>query len=221
MAPKGEIKRMGEVSFKIHMKIHTFPLGEMQANCYLIEHERKGILIDPADEGSFLLEKLQRDSITLEEMFLTHGHFDHCMAAGEIQLSFDIPLVIHKKDKFLIDRLEDTAKHFLGYTPVMVSPKNIQYMVNGELKANNFRLKVLESPGHTPGGVCYYFPDEAALFTGDTLFAGAIGRTDLSYSNKKDLWSSLKKILTLPDETVIYPGHGESTYVGEMKYLLD
>jgi len=82
------------------------------------------------------------------------------------------------------------------------------------------KLKILSSPGHTPGGVCYYFPEEAALFTGAILFAAAIGRTDLTYSNKKDLWSSLKTILALPEETTIYPGHGESTYIGEQKYLL-
>lgn len=202
------------------MRIHTYSLGEMQANCYLVENEGMGILIDPADEGSFLLEEVQRKNIVPVGLFATHGHFDHVMAVGEIQLSFDIPLFIHKKDQFLIDRLEGTAKHFLGYTPVMVPPKKIEFVESGELIIKNYKLKIISSPGHTPGGLCYYFPDEAALFTGDTLFAGAIGRTDLSYSNKSDLWTSLRTILTLPDETVIYPGHGESTYVGEQKYLL-
>jgi len=213
------------------MRIHTYPLGELQANCYLIENEGKGILIDPADDGSFLLEELQRKNVELEALFLTHGHFDHCMAAGEIQLAFggvvetphgvSVPsLYMNKKDQFLIDRLESTAEHFLGYKPIIIPPKNIKYMEIGELEIINLKLKILSSPGHTPGGVCYYFPEEAALFTGDTLFAGAIGRTDLSYSNKKDLWSSLKTILALPEETTIYPGHGESTYIGEQKYLL-
>jgi glyoxylase-like metal-dependent hydrolase (beta-lactamase superfamily II) len=202
------------------MKIHTYSLGQMQANCYLLENEGKGIIIDPADEGSFLLEEVQRKNIELTGLFATHGHFDHCMAAGEIQLSFNIPLYIHKKDQFLIDRLESTAKHFLGYTPIMVVPKRIEFIEPSELKIINLKFKIISSPGHTPGGLCYYFPEEAALFTGDTLFADAIGRTDLSYSNKKDLWNSLRGILSLPDETVIYPGHGESTYVGEQKYLL-
>ncbi len=202
------------------MRIHTYSLGELQANSYLIENDGEGIIIDPADEGSFLLEQVQRKNIILTSMYATHGHFDHVMAVGEIQLSFDVPFYLHKKDKFLIDRLEGTAKHFLGYTPVMVPPKRIEFIDHCELKINNLKLKIISSPGHTPGGLCYYFPDEAALFTGDTLFAGAVGRTDLSYSNKKDLWNSLKTILMLPEETVIYPGHGESTYVGEQKYLL-
>ena len=201
------------------MRIHTYPLGELQANCYLIENEGKGILIDPADDGSFLLEELQRKNVELEALFLTHGHFDHCMAAGEIQMSLDVPLYLHKKDQFLIDRLDSTAEHFLGYKPIIIPPKNVKY-ISSKLKVKSLKLQILETPGHTPGGVCYYFPDEKIVFTGDTLFAGAIGRTDLSYSNKKDLWSSLKTILALPEETTIYPGHGESTYIGEEKDAL-
>jgi len=213
------------------MRIHTYPLGELQATCYLIENEGKGILIDPADEGSFLLEELQRKNIELEALFLTHGHFDHCMAAGEIQLAFggvvetphgvSVPsLYMNKKDQFLIDRLESTAEHFLGYKPIIIPPKLIKYFDFGEFQISNLKFQILSSPGHTPGGVCYYFPEEKIIFTGDTLFAGAIGRTDLSYSNKKDLWRSLKSILALPEETTIYPGHGESTYIGEEKDAL-
>lgn len=202
------------------MRIHTYPLGELQANCYLIENEGKGILIDPADDGSFLLEELQRKNIELEALLLTHGHFDHCMAAGEIQMSLNIPLYLHKKDQFLIDRLESTAEHFLGYKPIVLPPKKIEYISSGDLKIINFKFQILSSPGHTPGGVSYYFPEEKVIFTGDTLFAGAIGRTDLSYSSKKDLWSSLKTILALPEETIVYAGHGESTYIGQEKAVL-
>jgi glyoxylase-like metal-dependent hydrolase (beta-lactamase superfamily II) len=219
------------------MRIYTYSLGELQANCYLLENDGKGILIDPADDGSFLLEEIQRKNITLEGIYLTHGHFDHCMAAGEIQLAYEglvetqnlasLPIYMSKHDQFLIDRLESTAKHFLGHTPIMVPPKTVNFieprtwnMEQEEKKVLRSTFQVLASPGHTPGGLCYYFPDEAALFTGDTLFADAVGRTDLSYSSKADLWASLKTILALPEETTVYPGHGESTYIGEQKYLL-
>lgn len=225
------------------MRIHTYPLGELQANCYLIENEGKGILIDPADDGSFLLEELQRKNIKLEALLLTHGHFDHCMAAGEIQMAYDnvethcnasLPLYMHKEDQFLIDQLESTAEHFLGYKPIILPPKLMRYLNFGEFQISplrpsesegsegqaNFKFQILSTPGHTPGGVCYYFPEEKVIFTGDTLFSGAIGRTDLSYSNKKDLWSSLKTILALPEETIVYAGHGESTYIGQEKAVL-
>ena len=202
------------------MRIYKYSLGELQANCYLLENDGKGILIDPADDGSFLLEELQRKNIILEGIYITHGHFDHVMGVGEIQMSIDVPLYFHKKDQFLIDRLESTAEHFLGYKPIILPPKNSTYIKSGELRIINLKLDIISSPGHTPGSVCYYFPEEKALFTGDTLFAGAIGRTDLSYSSKGDLWSSLKTILTLPDEVTIYPGHGESSYIGQEKIMV-
>jgi len=202
------------------MHIYTYSLGELQANCYLIEQDGKAIIIDPADDANFLLEEIQRKNLELVALLATHGHFDHCMAAGEIQMSFDVPFSIHKKDQFLIDRLENTAEHFLGHKQIIIPPKNITYISSDMLHATSYMLHVINSPGHTPGGVCFYFPEEKCIFTGDTLFAGAIGRTDLSYSSKKDLWSSLKTILALPEETTIYPGHGESSYVGQEKYLL-
>lgn len=202
------------------MRIHTYSLGELQANCYLLENEREAIIIDPADDASFLLEEIQRKNLQLVGLFGTHGHFDHVMAVGEIQMSFAVPFYIHKKDQFLIDRLESTAEHFLGHKPIIVAPKLVEHIQVGEFKTSHFQLKIIAAPGHTPGGVCYYVPEEKAIFTGDTLFAGAIGRTDLSYSNKKDLWNSLKTILALPDEVEIYPGHGESSYIAQEKSIL-
>ena len=202
------------------MKTHTYALGELQANCYLLENEGKAIIIDPADDGSFLLEELQRKNLELVALFATHGHFDHIMAVGEIQMSFAVPFYLHNKDQFLIDRLESTAEHFLGHAALIIPPKLIKDLNPGQFEISNFKFKILASPGHTPGGVCFYFPEDQALYSGDTLFAGAIGRTDLSYSNKNDLWSSLKTILTLPEETTIYPGHGDSSYIGQEKAIL-
>lgn len=202
------------------MRIYTYSLGEMQANCYLIENEGEAIIIDPADDASFLLEEVQRKNLQLVGLFGTHGHFDHVMAVGEIQMNFNAPFYIHKKDQFLIERLESTAEHFLGHKLIIIPPKSINYIEKGEFQISHFKFTILHTPGHTPGGVCYFFPEEKVIFTGDTLFAGAIGRTDLSYSNKGDLWNSLKEILTLPDEVEIYPGHGESTYITQEKSIL-
>jgi len=199
------------------MNIHTYSLGELQAHCYLVESDGQALLIDPADDGSFLLEELQRRNLNLVALLATHGHFDHVMATGEIQMSFDIPLSIHKKDQFLIDRLESTAEHFLGHKPIIVPPKSTVHIDSGELKIKNFKFEILHTPGHTPGGVCYYFPEEKIVFTGDTLFMGTIGRTDLSYSNKKDLFNSLKELAKLPDEVTVCPGHGEETIIANEK----
>jgi len=202
------------------MKIHTYVLGEMQANCYLLENEGKAIIIDPADDANFLFEELQRKRLKLVALFATHGHFDHIMAVGEIQMSINVPLYIHKKDQFLIDRLENTAEHFLGHKQIIVSPHNFEYVSTETLHVTRFAFDVIETPGHTPGGVCYSFPSEKIIFTGDTLFAGAVGRTDFSYSNKNELLTSLKTILSFPEETTIYPGHGELSFIGQEKRIL-
>jgi len=192
----------------------------MQANCYCIEIEGKAILIDPADDANFLLEELQRRSLELVALYATHGHFDHLLAVGEIQMSFNVPFYASQKDLFLVERIESTAEHFLGHKPIIIPPQKIVFSPSGEVQITPFTFQIIPTPGHTPGSVCYYFPEEKALFTGDTLFAGAIGRTDLSYSNKKDLWNSLRTILALPDEVEIYPGHGESSYIGQEKSFM-
>lgn len=199
------------------MRIETFVLGELKTNCYLLIEGSKCILIDPADSADFVLEKIQRENLELICLLATHGHFDHILCAGEIQLSFDIPLYIDKNDQFLVKRLNATAKHFLGYDPVALLPKQQTYFPESDkdIVIEPFSFRLLHVPGHTPGCVAMYFPKEQAVFTGDTLFKDAIGRTDLSYSDKAELKKSLLKLMELPDETIVYPGHGDLTTIGE------
>ena len=200
------------------MNILRFPLGQLQANCYIVIHDTNCIIIDPADEASFILEEIQRRNLTLVGMIATHGHFDHVMAAGEIQLSYpSLPLYIHQKDIFLIDRLGETAKHFLGHDPVVLKPQKMQNLKSGKLAIDDFTFTVLETPGHTPGSCCLYFQKEKVVFTGDTVFKDNIGRYDFSYSDKSELQKSVAKIFKLPDETTIYSGHGEETLVDDEK----
>lgn len=196
------------------MKIMRFPLGQMQANCYFLIEDNQCLIIDPADDASFILEELQRRRLNLVGLLATHGHFDHVMAVGEIQLSLNVPLYIFKEDNFLINRLFETAEYFLGYKPHIIQPTNFKYLeIENSLKISNFEFQIINTPGHTPGSCCYYFKKENVLFTGDTLFKQGIGRYDFSYSNKKDLDSSLKKIFKLPGNTIVYSGHGEETTI--------
>ncbi|MBI5127537.1 MBL fold metallo-hydrolase [Candidatus Roizmanbacteria bacterium] len=198
------------------MKIVKYSLGQLQANCYFLIEGSDCLIIDPADEASFILEELQRRNLKLIGILATHGHFDHIMAIGEIQLSFSIPLIINKKDQFLIDRLSETAEHFLGFKQSIVKPKNIESTISRQL-VNTYGLQIIETPGHTPGSRCFYFKKEKVLFTGDTLFNGTIGRFDHSYCNKDDLRNSLIELTDLPEEVIIYPGHGEKTVIEDEK----
>lgn len=197
------------------MKIIKYSLGQLQANCYFLISGQDCLIVDPADDASFILEELQRQQLNLLGMLATHGHFDHVGAAGEIQLSLKAPLYIFKEDQFLLDRLSDTAKYFLGFDPHFIKPKNIIYLKEGQFKIANWEFKIIHTPGHTPGSACYYFKEDNAVFTGDTLFKEAVGRTDLSYSSKEDLKKSLQKIFELPEETIVYAGHGEDTFIKE------
>ena len=219
------------------MKIFTYPLGQLQANCYFLIEGENCLIIDPADEASFILEEIQRRKLKLVGMLATHGHFDHVMAAGEIQMSFDVQFYISREDKFLMNRFIETAEYFLGYKPHLIKPKKIKYLEAGKLRVTSFEsLRVLKTPGHTPGSCCFYLPADLSpvaqtkgeasanagfatpiIFTGDTLFKQGIGRYDFSYSSKEDLNNSLKNLLKLPKETMVYAGHGEKTTIDKEK----
>jgi len=195
------------------MKIIRYSLGQMRANCYFLVEGDSCLIVDPGDEADFLTEEIQRQKLQPVAILATHGHFDHVMAVGEIQRSFPIPLYLQEADLFLIKRLNATAQHFLGYNPYCLPPTIIKKLEKGDWEIGNFKLQVITSPGHTPGGCCFYFKDEQVVFTGDTLFKDGIGRYDFSYSNKKDLDESIAKILTLPEGTTIYSGHGDETVI--------
>lgn len=204
------------------MKILKFPLGQLQANCYFLINNNECLIVDPADEASFILEELQRRRLKLIAMLGTHGHFDHIMAVGEIQSSIDVPYYLNIKDKFLVERAEESADHFLGNKQVILPLKNVQYFNNQKnIKIKNFNFKVISTPGHTPGSVCYFFKKDKVVFTGDTLFKESIGRYDFSYCNKKDLKESLVKLSELSEDIKVYPGHEEETTVKNEKESLN
>lgn len=217
------------------MKILSFSLSQLQVNCYFVIKNNKCLIIDPADEADFILEKIQQLKLDPVAMVATHGHFDHIMAAGEIQLSYNIPFYIHQNDIFLLDRLEQTAQYFLGYKPAIIKPKNITTISKLALHVTRFALQVIKTPGHTPGSISLYYdnyhPELACLtarqasgspilFSGDTLFKQGVGRTDFSYSSASDLEKSLKKLFQLPKKTIVYPGHGDKTTIKQEKSII-
>ncbi|MCS7092995.1 MAG: MBL fold metallo-hydrolase [Patescibacteria group bacterium] len=204
------------------MRIIRYSLGQLAVNCYLIIKNKKAILIDPGDEASFLLEEIRKRDLNLLAILATHGHFDHLMAVGEIQESLRVNLYLNKKDYFLIKNLVRSAQYFLGYQIVTIPIKKVIDICHSQfLTFEEFKVKVIPTPGHTPGSVAFYFEKEKIVFSGDTLFKRGIGRYDFSYSNKNHLKESIKKIISLPSETVICPGHGEETTVAKQKAIID
>lgn len=201
------------------MKVKTQIVGgAMMQNCYFVIEEcsSKSIIIDPGADFEMLDDIIQKDKINLEYIVLTHGHFDHIGACVQIKEKYNTPIVILKGEELLTQIPQNNLSEMI----------NKQIIVNPDIKledddyfkfGDNSKFKVIKTGGHTPSSMCLYFEDEKIIFTGDTLFQGSIGRTDFPYGNSNDLINSLQKLKILPNETLVYSGHGDKTTIGEEK----
>ncbi|MBI3079971.1 MAG: MBL fold metallo-hydrolase [candidate division NC10 bacterium] len=186
----------------------------MQSNSYLLADEvtREAALFDPGMESEPVADVLARERLTVTAIINTHGHFDHVFGNAYFKAKTSAPLLMHRADLDLVKRLEEQSLYF-GFraTP---SPPPDRFLEEGdEVRVGGIRLRVLHTPGHSPGGICLV--TDGTAFVGDTLFAGSIGRTDLHGGSAETLLTSIReKLLTLPDDTVIYPGHGPATTIG-------
>lgn len=202
------------------ISIETFTLGELATNCYLVYNDttRHAFVIDPADEGSFISEKILELQLDLQAIVLTHGHFDHVLGLLELKLNFNVPIYLHEADLFLLKQAQTSALHWLK-REVPPVPLASDFVTDGQqLTLSGSSFEIIHTPGHTPGSVCLYSADEQVLFSGDTLFRNAVGRTDFRYSKPLQLNASLHRLFELPAETLIYPGHGETTIIEEEKH---
>jgi len=195
------------------MNIITLSLGQLQTNCYLVicPQTQETIIIDPADDANFVSEKIIRERLNPIAIIATHGHFDHILSAQELQLAFDIPFFIHPKDQEILQKMNQSASWWLKRKIIEKPPKiNKLLKENETIKFGPEKLRIIETPGHTPGSICLYSQKEKILFSGDTIFKNGTGRTDFSYSSPQLMKESLKKIKRKFAGFHVYPGHGES-----------
>ena len=187
------------------LKITTLPMGSYQTNCYII-HEagcNRCAVIDPGCDAPYILEKIQALGLTVEAILLTHGHFDHVLAVKEIAEATSCPVWMHKgdhhpKEGLMLDFFYPLSKDTLA---------DVRYCDEGDtIPVAGLAIKVLATPGHTQGSVCYQCED--ALFTGDTLFAGSCGRTDLPGGSYQTIRASLARLVALDGNFQVLPGHG-------------
>ncbi len=203
------------------MKIESMVLGAVATNCYFVinEETKETIVIDPADRADRILEKASAEGLSLKAVFLTHGHADHMLAVPELREKTGIPVYASQaEEKLLADPNQNLS---LGLFGKSLSLKADVLTEDGqELEAAGMKFRVLFTPGHTPGGCCYYNQEENVLFSGDTLFCGSVGRTDFPGGSMGTLVRSIgEKLMPLPDETRVYPGHQEETTIGaERRY---
>lgn len=197
------------------MKINRLILGEMQANCYIVSTKTTTIVVDPGDSAELILSYCEKTGNPLTAIHLTHGHIDHVMTAGEIQMITNCEVYIHKKDEFLLKRLIETAKHYFPYIQGVLEPE-VTFFTADTIQIGDIAFKLLHVPGHTPGSVALYHEQEKVLISGDVIFEqGGIGRYDFAYSDKKILMQSIKNLLMLPKDVTVYPGHGETFIIEE------
>lgn len=193
------------------------PIGLVESNCYLVYDESldhtatpNGAVVDPGGDVQPLLDEIARRGVRLGYLLNTHGHFDHIAANAQLRAAFPAPLGLHPADRALLAAGGGAA--MFGLTYINSPAPDVDLYDGLILQIGKLRLEVLHTPGHTPGSVCFYCPEERALLTGDTLFAGSVGRTDLPGGDARQLSASLRRLLALPPETRILPGHGpEST----------
>ncbi len=200
------------------MAIEAIPVGPLQVNCYLLTCDAtgKGVVIDPGDEGSRILDAVSASGCELVGVINTHGHFDHIGANAYILEQTGTELMMHADDVPLLVQAASHANIY-GLSVVPSSPEPNRLLAEGdEVAVGELRLKVIHLPGHSPGGICLHVGHD--LFVGDGLFAGSVGRTDLPGGNHEQLIAGIrKKLLVLPDDTAVHPGHGPSTTIGREK----
>ncbi|KEI44763.1 MBL fold metallo-hydrolase [Saccharopolyspora rectivirgula] len=208
------------------MLVLGFPVGPLQANCYVLARGEGEpcVVIDPGQDAfPALAERLQQHRLTPEAVLLTHGHFDHVFSAGQVCLEHGVPAWIHPADRFMLAdpaaALGPMGRQLFGDGLAIEQPKEVHDLADGmALELAGLQLDVSHTPGHTAGSVVFAARTEEGgklLFSGDTLFAGGIGRTDLPGGDHRQILRSLSsKILPMDDDVVVLPGHGPSTSIG-------
>ena len=201
--------------------VKNYRVGMIQTNCYFMinTETKKGLIIDPGEQPDTLLRRMKADDFTPEAILLTHGHFDHVMGVEKIRQETGVPVYLHEAER---TTLRDTIAQMFPQMNKSGLTVPVDVWMSGEpvLDLAGFQIKVYFTPGHTSGGVSYYFPNEGVLFSGDTLFAGSIGRTDFPGGSYSTLIRSVEeKLFPLPAKTKVYPGHeGETTIGHERSY---
>ncbi len=196
------------------LQIAHYMVGPVQTNCYFAINKeiKEALVIDPGEEAARLMQQIKAQGLTVAAILLTHGHFDHAGAAEELSTLCNAPIYAHEAEKETLESEKLNACWMIGKKETYRADLFVKD--EQELDLAGFHIRVLFTPGHTKGGCCYYFPYENVVFSGDTLFQMSVGRTDLEGGSMSQIVRSIQeKLMPLPEQTVVYPGHGEATTI--------
>lgn len=196
------------------MKIDSMVVGPLGVNCYIISDGGKALIVDPGGHAGEIKKFLDKNGMVPQAIINTHGHFDHIGGVAELKEHYKIPFVLHKDDEFLVSRGSETSAMF-GFE-AMKNPAVDRYLSDGEtISLEGLDIEVLHTPGHSPGGVCFFVKNLQTVITGDTLFLESIGRSDFPYGSPDTLIDSImQKLMTLDDAVKVCPGHGPASSIG-------
>ncbi len=199
------------------IEIQTIPLGPIQVNCHILIHrERREFIVIDAPLLAPVFSELQDSGYKAKQILLTHGHIDHIAALRSLRDKLRCPVALHEKDRFLLSQVENDP--FREVLHAEIPPEPDEWLTEeSNLQLGTQSIKVIHTPGHTPGGVSFYIK-KTGIFTGDSLFFESIGRTDLPGGNTEELLRSIReKLFSIPDNTPVFPGHGPTTTIGHEK----
>jgi hydroxyacylglutathione hydrolase len=200
--------------------MNWFPLalGPLQTNCYILsQKDGSSLIIDPGEEPNKIIQYISSKKLFPKAILLTHAHFDHIGAVDAIREKYGIPVYVHKQEEsWLSDPSLNGSQFFIPGQQIQA--KSADYIISNEktMVIEGFTFEVFETPGHSPGSISFYFKEAGIVASGDALFQASIGRTDLPGGNHNQLLESIhKKLLVLPEETLVLPGHGPATTIGQ------
>ncbi|MCK5812086.1 MAG: MBL fold metallo-hydrolase [Clostridiales bacterium] len=197
------------------MKIKKFDKGMVSSNCYVISSKNEAIVIDPGVSEQYILDYINEEQLMINTIVFTHGHIDHILHVEELKKATNAKVAVHFLDNEILTDSYKNGAYLFGLTNKF-NKGDILLQSDDYISFGNKKLVVITTPGHTPGSICLKVDNH--VFTGDTLFYLSIGRTDLGMGDQQALEKSItEKLLTLPDETIIYPGHGKQSTIGYEK----
>jgi glyoxylase-like metal-dependent hydrolase (beta-lactamase superfamily II) len=197
-------------------KIHALVVGRLQTNCYILQSKSTALIVDPGDEPERILRFLNDVGGKPSQIIATHTHFDHVLGVDTIRSKLKIPFLIHHDDLSMLESMQSRVRQIMGFE-VPPPPEVDSYLKNGDLlKMGDETIRILHTPGHSPGSIS--LSGDGYVLTGDALFNQSIGRTDLPGGDLKILMHSIREwLFKLDDDTIVYPGHGPETTIGDEK----